>query len=245
MRGGRLLTHLSLVVAVAGCAGPQGFDRQAMRELFHHDPDIVTERDITSTLELKAGATAPFRLGLFFVRKPVPTRGMIRRVDWFTADKEALLRRLAPLRDERVLADVFILTDSTVQGVRLRDIRLAGARYGADVVLIVDGVAAVDRYNNGYASLYPTLIGAYFAPGTESEALFMIEGSLWDVRSEFLYGAQVVEALSKTTGPAALVEDRTVIEQAKAAAIEDFGRKIEEKLRLVKEDLARARQGSR
>jgi hypothetical protein len=168
---------------------------------------------------------------------------MIRRVDWFTADKEALLRRLAPLRDERVLADVFILTDSTVQGVRLRDIRLAGARYGADVVLIVDGVAAVDRYNNGYASLYPTLIGAYFAPGTESEALFMIEGSLWDVRSEFLYGAQVVEALSKTTGPAALVEDRTVIEQAKAAAIEDFGRKIEEKLRLLKEDLVR--QGSR
>ena len=40
-------------------------------------------------------------------------------------------------------------------------LRQAAGRHGADVLLMVDGVGSVDRYDNGYAALYPTLAGAY------------------------------------------------------------------------------------
>jgi len=40
--------------------------------------------------------------------------------------------------------------------------------------VVITGVGAVDRYNNGYATLYPTILGAYLAPGTISDALFMV-----------------------------------------------------------------------
>ena len=51
--------------------------------------------------------------------------------------------------------------------------------------MIVDGAAEIDRYNNRYAWFYPTMIGAYLAPGTESHALVMVTGSLWAIRSEW------------------------------------------------------------
>ncbi|BCA55126.1 conserved exported protein of unknown function [Nitrospira sp. KM1] len=236
---------LMLTVLLTGCAASQGFDRQTMRELFHHDPDVVTERDIHNTLELKPQTSMPYRLGLYFVRKNVPMKQSVKKADWHSVDKETLLRKLLPLRDEGVLTDVVMLAETTLQGTGLRDIRLAGARYGADAVLVVDGAAAVDRYNNGYAALYATLVGAYFAPGTESSALFMIEGSLWDVRSEFLYATQLVEGQSTSVGPAAMIEDRDVVAQAKAEALEEFGRRMENKLRLMKDDQDQARRTSR
>jgi hypothetical protein len=60
-------------------------------------------------------------------------------------------------------------------------------------LLVIDGASAVERYNNGHAAWYATGIGAYFAHGTESHALFMMEGTLWDVRTGYLYGTQTAE----------------------------------------------------
>jgi rhombotail lipoprotein len=133
------------------------------------------------------------------------------------------------------LTETFLLVDSTIQGNDARKIRQAASRYGADAVLIVEGVTAVDRYNNGYAALYATLIGAYFAPGTESQALFIINGSLWDVRTERLYAIQTAEGHSKSVGPAVAVEDRQVLAQAKKSALVEFSKQIAEELRRLKD----------
>jgi hypothetical protein len=116
--------------------------------------------------------------------------------------------------------------DSTLRAEDIRGIRQAGARYGVDVVLIVDGVAAVDRYNNRFAWLYPTLIGAYLAPGTESDTLVMITGGLWAVRSEWHAPMQTVEGTSKLVGSAVLVEDIVALQEAKRHAIQALGQRI-------------------
>ncbi|MCC7472499.1 hypothetical protein IT404_12530, partial [Candidatus Nomurabacteria bacterium] len=78
-------------------------------------------------------------------------------------------------------------------------------------------------------------IGAYFAHGTESHALFMMEGTLWDVRTGYLYGTQTAEGETTLIGPAPSLEDKTAVAEAKDVAIERFGKELAEMLRLLSE----------
>ncbi len=165
----------------------------------------------------------------------------IQPVDWRSTDGDALLRWFTPLQDEHVLADTFVLIDPTIRGENIVDIKQAGARYGADAVLLVDGSTAIDRYNNGYASLYPTVLGAYLAPGTVSNALVMLSGSLWDVRSEWHAPTETVEGNSKSVGPALMIEDSTAVVEAKEAALEAFGKRVAEQLWILSESLPRTK----
>ena len=233
---GQLLTIVAwLVLALAtGCASSQGFDRTVISEVLHADPSPILERQPLASQGVQP--SAPLRLGVFFVNHDFPNRQSIRKVEWLARDRDRLLRELVPLQDEHVLQEAFVLMDATLRGEDIRGIRQAGARYGADVVLIVDGAAAVNRYNNRYAWLYPTLLGAYLAPGTESDALVMITGSLWAVHSEWHASIQTVEGVSKVVGSAVLVEERVALEEAKQHAIRTLGERITDQLQRLKKD---------
>src|SRR6266545_1203125 len=102
-----------------------------------NDPDMNPRKPVLPT---------PCRLALFFVQKDLPTDGVVHKADWVTADKQTLEKILTPLRDERIVSEVFLLEDATIQGHDVHKVRQAGQRYGADVVLIVAGVGAVDRF---------------------------------------------------------------------------------------------------
>jgi hypothetical protein len=167
----------------------------------------------------------PLRLALYFMERDMPIWHKIQMARWMDSEKDALLKRLAPLQHEGIVADIFLLADSTIHGYDVKKIQRAAARYDADAVLIVEGVGSVDRYNNGYAAWYVTLIGAYVAPGTVSDALFMIHSSLWDTRTERLYATQTVEGRSTLTGSAVLLEDSRVLVQAKTSALTEFGKR--------------------
>ena len=224
---------LALMVAgSAGCAGSRGFDQAAMREALHLDSHSTSETP--PVLPGSARPSPPFRLGIFFVKHQVPDTPSIRKVEWLSADRDQLLRELAPLRDEQLLVDMFVLTDVRLRGDDIKGIQQTGARFGTDMVLIVDAVAAVDRYNNRYAWLYPTLLGAYLLPGTESDALVMATGSLWAAHSDWHTLIQPVEERSKIVGAAAFLEDNAPLHDAKRLAIQTLGRYIVERLRLLK-----------
>jgi rhombotail lipoprotein len=214
----------------AGCAGSQGFNRAAMNEVLHVDPS--SDRESHAPSNQSYPLSPPFRLGIFFADHNFPNHQSLRKVEWLSADRERLLHGLAPLRDQQILTDIFVLMDSTVQAENIDGIRQAGSRYGADGVLIVDGAGAIDRYNNRFAWLYPTMIGAYLAPGTESDALVMATGSLWAVRSEWHAPIHIVEGVSKITGSAVFVEDSAALQEAKKQAIQVLGRRIVHQLQL-------------
>ena len=223
-----------LFLLVTGCASSQGFDRAAMNEALHIDPNPIPEGQPLARQSVHL--STPLRLGVFFANHDVPNRHSVRRVEWLAKDRDQLLHELAPLHDEHALTETFVLMDATLRSEDLRGIRQAGARYGADVVLIVQGIAAVDRYNNRFAWLYPTLLGAYLAPGTESDALVMITGSLWAVHSEWHASIQTVEGVSKVVGSAVLVEERVALEEAKQHAIRTLGERITDQLQRLKKD---------
>lgn len=237
-----LLLLLSLLT-VTSCTDSRGFDRRALTDLLHTDPDVVTERDIAAVLDLQPELPSPFRLALYFTTDQAPFQSSAQKANWLSLDKERLLTNLRPLTEEGIVKAAFVLADSTIQGTLNRDIRLAAARYNADILLIINGVAAVDRYNNGNAAWYATILGAYLAPGTHSDALFMIEGTVWDVRTGYLYGTQTAEGTAQSVGPAASLQDKDVVARAKEAALESFGKHTADLLRLMKEKFHRRPAG--
>lgn len=215
-----------LILLAGGCAGSAEFDRTAMRA-------TLGSAEIPAAQHAPAVAHAdmpnpphPLRLALYFVERDLPVQHKVRLAKWTDMDKGALMKELGPLQNEGIVADTLLLVDSTIRGYDVQKIRRAAARYDADAVLIVEGVGSVDRYNNGYAAWYVTLIGAYVAPGTVSDALFMIHSSLWDARTERLYATQTAEGRSTLTGSAVLLEDGQVLAQAKTAALAEFGKRM-------------------
>jgi len=230
-----LLLMCLVLLGLSACTGARGLNRQALQESFHENPDVVTNQDIATTMALQARLPTPYRLAIYFKHKDFPSRPALRKVDWVSADAEHLHRALASIQEEGILRQSFLLANSTVQGTTFRDIRLAAARYNADAILVIDGAAAVDRYNNGHAWWYATGIGTYFAHGTESHALFMMEGTLWDVRTGYLYGTQTAEGETTLIGPAPSLEDRDAVAEAKDVAMERFGKEVADMLRLVRE----------
>ena len=231
MQTAQIILSLTILGTI-GCTSSQGFNRTAMDERLHHTPPSISEKQPRSPQTVHP--SPPFRLGVFFAKHDVPDTPSIRKVEWLSADRDQLLRELAPLRDEQLIADTFVLVDVTVQSGDIKRIRQVGARFGADIILVVDGVAGIDRYNNRFAWLYPTLIGAYLVPGTESDALIMATGSLWAVRSDWQTSIQTVEARSKTMGAGALIEDNVSLQDAQRLAIQTLGKHIAEQLRLLK-----------
>ncbi|MBH0177735.1 MAG: hypothetical protein HP491_07665 [Nitrospira sp.] len=214
-----------LMLLAGGCAGSAEFDRAAMRAALGI-AEIPAAQHVSADVHADMPNTPhPLRLALYFVERELPIRHKIRMARWIDSEKDALLKQLTPLQHEGIVTNTFLLADSTIRGYDVPKIRQAAARYDADAVLIVDGVGSVDRYNNGYAAWYVTLIGAYVAPGTVGDALFMIHSSLWDTRTERLYATQTVDGRSTLTGSAVLLEDSQVLAQAKTAALAEFGKR--------------------
>jgi hypothetical protein len=231
MQTAQIILVLTIFIST-GCTSSQGFNRTAMGERLHGPSISVPQGQPLSPQS--ARPSPPFRLGIFFATRDVPNTPSSRKIEWLSADRDQLLRELALLRDEQLLTDTFVLMDITLRGDNIKEIRQAGARFGADLVLIVDGVASIDRYNNRFAWLYSTIIGAYLAPGTESDALIMATGSLWAAHSDWHIPIQAIEERSKTVGAAAFLQDNVPLQEAKKLAIQTLGKHTAEQLRLLK-----------
>jgi rhombotail lipoprotein len=241
MRNRTAATLMMLLCWLPGCAGSRGFDRPAMQTFLKADASEALELETAGRPSLRT----PLRLAFFFIEDELPSHRTIRKADWVTADKERLKQSLAPLVEEGLLSEIVFLTDATIRGHQAVKIRQAALRYGADAVLVVNGLSAVDRFNNALAWLYPTLLGAYIVDGTESRALFMLEGSLRDVGAGQVLAREQAEGTAALIGPAMGVEDREVLRQAKAQALDELGARIAAVLRRLSQAAPKAGSPSR
>ncbi len=225
----RLLLIVLLGSLLAGCAASQGFDRDAIRTMLPSHSPLHESVDAASP---PSGTLAtPFRLALYFMDNTFPPHGNFFTADWVSEDHALVDHWFSPLQEEQILAGTLVLAESLRDQSDDRRIHRTAARYGADVVLIVEGAGAVDRYHNKYAAFYPTLLGAYVAPGTQTDALFLVYGRLWDLRSDQLWESLTVEGQAQTVGPAMFVQDRQVLTEAKKAALQAFGEQLAARLR--------------
>lgn len=230
-----MVAGFCLALDASGCAVSKGFDRGSLRQSVHPP---ATDQEIQAVFDLKPQLPAPFILGVYLA----PGGNTWRRAYWSNEEATALLAYGEELKKAGIVSDIRLVSDFTVEvrkpatfsgysGGSLKDLRLAAARHGADALLIVNSASSVDRYNNVAALLYWTIVGWYIVPGTHSDALVMMSGSLWDVRNEFLYATEEAEGAARTLGPSQLLKDVSAIDQAKKKAIEEFGRKFTGRLK--------------
>ena len=145
---------------------------------------------------------------------------MDREFEWTGGDRDAAFAWAQQLPSPAGGKNPGFLTPSSLKGHSLSELRATATRYGFDWLLVINGAAAVDRYNNYKAALfYWTIVGAYLADGTHSDALCVVKGTLWDVKTGAAIFDEKVEAQTKTFGPAALVDDKREIERAKTTAM--------------------------
>ena len=165
-----------------------------------------------------------------------PTGHLHREFEWTGRDRDVLLSWSRQLPLGAGGKSTGFLTLSSLKGQNLTELRGTAARYGVDWVLLVDGAAAVDRYNNYKAGLlYWTIIGAFVADGTHSDALCVLKATLWDVKTGARLFEEQTDAKTEKVGPAALVEDKTVLELAKTRALEELTRRLDTQLKRLRE----------
>jgi hypothetical protein len=181
----------------------------------------VIRQDESRFVDAPAAAVAPPRLigpTLGFYLKPT---GFLRReFEWTGHDRDMVLAWSKQIPLGQGGKSTGFLTPSSLKDHTLTELRATAARYGVDWVLIFDGAVAIDRYNNYKAPLlYWTLIGAYLADGTHSDALCLLKATLWDVKTGARLFEEQAEAETKSVGPAALVVDKEQVERARTMAM--------------------------
>ncbi len=226
---------LVAVLTLGGCA--TGFDRGALRERLATEPLQVTEQDIKAVRELKPQLRLPFKLGVYLQSESRgPSYGDpsgLRPGAWYwtDADKTEILSWRKRLTKEGIVSDLFLISDAASADTDLKSVRLKAAQHGADAVLIIRGASQVDRYFNPLSLLYLTIVGSWIVPGTNVDALMILQGALWDVGNGYLYATADAEGETKTTGPSMLIGDKNALTESRKKALEDFGAEFIGRLR--------------
>ena len=208
----RALFLCVVLVGLGGCASSQGLSRDSLHDVILQEESRFLDTPPAAAIPEPRNAPT---LGLYFK----PTGFLHREFEWTGRDRDAALAwsQGLPLGGGRSAG---FLTLSSLRHHTLTELRATAARYGVDWVLIFDGAAAVDRYNNYKAPLlYWTIVGAYLADGTHSDALCVLKATLWDVTSGARLFEQQAEAETKAVGPAALVDDKEQVERARTMAM--------------------------
>jgi hypothetical protein len=210
----QLSSLLAIVMCLlTGCATSQGLSRDRLEAV------LQQEESRFAGLPSPGNPTRPSApvLGLYLK----PTGFLHREFEWSVRDRDRMLAWSEQLSLGPSGRSAGFVTMSSLKGDSLNELRSSAARYGIDWLLIVEGAAAVDRYNNYKAPLlYWTIFGAYLADGTHSDALSLLKAALWDVKTGARLFDEQAEAVTKAVGPAALVDDSREIERATSRAME-------------------------
>lgn len=234
-----IISGLILVYAV-GCSTSRGFNRGGLRDGMN-PATVIDDKEIENTFKIKPQLPKPFKVGIYF-KEPV-SHGYHSQAKWRWTDEDK--QKIFSLGDELKMtgeiSDVFVITTQLASGDEIKSIRYAAAQHGADAVLIVSGINDVDSYTNRWAWTYIGLVTALFVPANEVDVLFLSRASMWDVRNQFLYMTAESESIKKQTAPAAWVDEKPLIEQAKA---DSFVKLREEISKMIKVMLSKSKSAS-
>jgi len=216
-----------VLVLLAACSSSKGLPVAPLQEILRQEAVRFEGERSPKPSPSRNLPPGPPALGLYLK----PTGFVQHGFEWSDADRDHVVAWARGLTTDRSLASANFVPQSSLKGDQLVQLLDSAARYGADFLLVFDGAAAVDRYNNYKGPLlYWTILGAYIADGTHSDALCLVRGSLWGVKTGSLLFQEEAQGRAQTVGPAAFVEDNQVIEKAKTIALDALERRLAERL---------------
>lgn len=212
----RRYTAWVLCVLITGCAGSRGLHPDVLRDLLTREASRFAGSSSTANRPAHLPATRGATLGLYLN----PTGFIQREFEWTERDRDILLTWAAGLQKAGTFANTKMVSQSSLRGNSLGELRESAMRYGTDLLIVLDGASEVDRYNNFKAPLlYWTILGAYLADGTHSNALCLLRGTVWDVKSGSLLFQEEAEGRSQIVGPAAFVDNVDMVNKARHQAL--------------------------
>ncbi|VTS02685.1 Uncharacterized protein OS=Leptonema illini DSM 21528 GN=Lepil_1997 PE=4 SV=1 [Gemmata massiliana] len=216
---------LFLLVLLCGCT--TGFDRAALEERLKDGSIQMPDSSIAEARGLKPQLRFPCRIAVYLQPDGHDWR-------WTPEDKAVMESWAETLRKEKIATDVFPLPEMLAgksSKSDLKDLRLAAAKCGADVLLVINGAAQTDSYKNFAAVFNLTLVGGYVIPGSHKDSLFMLEGVLLDVDNSYIYTGMQAEGVGKIVRPTFVIEDKDSIALAKTKALTQFGDEVLKRMR--------------
>ncbi|MBM9576942.1 hypothetical protein JWG45_07225 [Leptospira sp. 201903070] len=237
------ILYLSLSI---GCSST-GYDRGPLPEV-NPSKIVIDSEEIKHYLSLKPQLRFPFRVGVYFL----DPEGYKYRID--AKDKTAILNSEEVLKAEKIVSQMFLISASvydldsekyesgfrnhypnrtrTLDGIK--KIRILASRYGADAVLVIKATPRYAQKPNILSLLYATIVGIWLVPGSYGESTFTLEGTLWDVRNEYLYLTTESEASSSSTRPYGWIDEYSIVAESKEKAIREFSAEIVKRFKSMK-----------
>jgi len=221
---GRALALLACLIA--GCSAGEGLHSDRLRSVIQQEES----RFFTSPAPPSTKVLVPTTPALGFYLKP--TGFLHREFDWTDRDREIVLAWADGRRTEGLITNGRFVHQSSIKGDTFAELKASAARHGADLLVIFDGAASVDRYNNYKAALwYWTIVGAYVADGTQSDALCLVNVTIWDVKTGTMIFSEEAEGRSQIVGPAAIVDDEQGVLTARRQALDKILELVAQRLR--------------
>ncbi|HEY8518416.1 MAG TPA: hypothetical protein VIS07_23125 [Candidatus Binatia bacterium] len=223
---GRRPLLLALLALVSACSSARGLDRGALAAAVAPPVEVAG----------LAGLERPFKLAIV-LQPPVAPPGVPADQrppwEWGTSDEDKLTRVGEALERDRIVSDVVFLHPAGTRNPT--EIRRLAAAEGADAVLVVSGVADVDRYNNVLGPSYVLLFTPLLVPGTVVDALFVARGDLWDTRDALLYASLEADGMAMQTRPAWMISEERVVALARERALSDLAELVRETLERLRD----------
>lgn len=224
---------LALSLLLTGCASSQGLHLDSLQQTLKDEEARFVGAQPSPSAVSPPTRQGPLKLGIYVM----PTGFLHHEFEWTDADRESLLAWTNELQRDHLISGASFLHIASIKGNQFVQLRESAIRQGIDLLLIVDGAATVDRYNNYKGPLlYWTILGAYLANGTHSDALCLVRAALWDVPGETKLAQEEAQGSSKLVGPATRVDDRDGVTAARRQALTNL-------MKNLREDFSKSRGG--
>lgn len=227
------LLMLALILSSTGCfAGSRFLNRGDGIARMQAPSAPEVDAEIAKVESLKPQASFPCRIAVHLA----PANGSWR---WTPADKALLDDVGRRLKASGVATDVFTMSQMTIpssdKGLDFGALRVAAAKHGADLLLIIQGSGQSNTTKNVMWPANLTVLGGFVVPGSTCDATFTVAASVIDVRNGFLYAGVDAEEEATIHRPSFTLEECVAIEKAKKKAIDQYGSALVERLVAMKD----------
>ncbi|MDX1957328.1 MAG: hypothetical protein SFU98_02080, partial [Leptospiraceae bacterium] len=229
----KLIQIFTLLAIFSYCSSSdsKGFERGQIQQRPENVKPLADSYDVQTILSKKPQIRFPFRLGIY-----LDSSSQWR---FNQRDKDEIYAKFSILKEKGIVSDLFFISDALVTGdvynrnyysyysiheyhTKLKDIRIASARYNADAVYVIRNYNFTEKSSNILSIFYLTIIGMWLSPGTKIDSSFYLSGSLWDVRNEYLYFTSEYEDSDSSIRPLVFSDEKIALEKAKSKGFPVF-----------------------
>ncbi|MDA1266195.1 MAG: hypothetical protein O2816_14030 [Planctomycetota bacterium] len=186
------------------------------------------DEDVEHLRQLEPSTTTPLRIGVAqpWTHPASKDAGLLQ--GWTRAEREAFEALGAALAAEGRIAELIVLpgllgeNEQGQTGADLLSLRRAAARHQLDAVIVCRSLSDVARGANVLAILDLTVIGAFILPSHHAVAASVVEGAVFDVRSEYLYASAIGEGHARINDPLASLEPSEALQGARIEATREL-----------------------